>query len=90
MSRFFRHIDGGYYRYVSLARHADDQSDVVVYEHLWPFNPGVWVRAAAEFHSRFTEISAEQVDQALKGNREAAQEAVNQAKRERRIREGKA
>ncbi|MFC4159274.1 DUF1653 domain-containing protein [Chitinimonas lacunae] len=87
-ARYFRHTDGGLYRFIADARHSEDQSAVVVYEHLWPFTPGVWVRPAQEFHDRFTPISEAEVLAAQQGDRLAAQEAVNQAKAARRAARG--
>ena len=83
-TRYFQHLDGGLYRLIAEAQHSDDLSKVVVYAHLWPFEPGVWVRPAAEFWQRFTPINADDVQQALQSNREAAQAAVTHAKQARR------
>lgn len=87
-ARYFRHTDGGLYRFVADARHSEDQSAVVVYEHLWPFTPGVWVRPAQEFQERFAPIEEAFVQAAMQGDRTAAQEAVNSAKAARRAARG--
>lgn len=81
---YYRHIDGGLYRSVCLARHADDGRTVVVYEHLWPFEPGIWVRDQEEFERRFTETSEAACISAMQQDREAAQRAVQTAKALRR------
>ncbi|WP_137939369.1 DUF1653 domain-containing protein [Chitinivorax sp. B] len=81
---FYRHIDGGLYRFITHARHADDAGEVIVYEHLWPFEPGIWVRKADEFMSRFTPIQEADVNIAMQGDRQQAQQAVNIAKTARR------
>ncbi|GLR13634.1 DUF1653 domain-containing protein [Chitinimonas viridis] len=80
----YRHTDGGLYRFVAHARSADTTGDVVVYEHLWPFEQGLWVRDRQEFESRFTPISATEVTTAMQGDRAAAQAAVDEAKAKRR------
>lgn len=81
---FYRHLDGGLYRFIADAHHSDDASEVVVYEHLWPFAPSIWVRPRHEFHTRFTPVSQAEVDAAMQGDQQAAQQAVNAAKAARR------
>lgn len=80
----YRHMDGGLYRFVAHAMSADTDREVVVYEHLWPFEPGLWVRDRQEFEARFSPVSSEVVEAAQRGDREAAQAMVNAAKAARR------
>jgi len=82
--QYFRHVDGGFYRLVGYARSADTEGDVVVYEHLWPFERGWWVRNRAEFESRFTSIEKAIVDAAMNTDRARAQASVAAAKAARR------
>ncbi|MGQ5523578.1 DUF1653 domain-containing protein [Chitinimonas sp. PSY-7] len=82
--RFYRHLDGGLYRFVADAMSADTNGPVVIYEHLWPFNPGLWVRNRDEFHARFKAIDESEVVIAQQGDQMAAQAAVNAAKAARR------
>jgi hypothetical protein len=82
--QYFRHRDGGLYRFVAVARSADTTAEVVVYEHLWPFERGLWVRDRIEFESRFQPIAAAQVEAVLKQDQPAAQLQVNAAKAARR------
>ncbi|MBB5016932.1 hypothetical protein HNQ59_000194 [Chitinivorax tropicus] len=86
-SSYFQHIDGGLYRFITEARHADNAQPVIVYEHLWPFEPGIWVRNAVEFQQRFTPIDAAIVQAQMQGNRQAAQQTVTAAKAARRARQ---
>ncbi|WP_063805090.1 DUF1653 domain-containing protein [Burkholderia ubonensis] len=80
-----RHQDGGIYRYHSTARHTDDKAELVVYEHVWPFEAGqLWARPAHEWPSRFTPIMSADLREAQKQDRRAAQSAVTNAKAERR------
>lgn len=83
-TNYYRHVDGGIYRLLHCARHADDTSEVIVYEHLWPFEPGVWVRNAEEFRMRFFSISAEECRQIMSEERAAYQALVLAAKAHRR------
>jgi hypothetical protein len=85
-----RHQDGGIYRYHSSARHTDDQSELVVYEHVWPFATGqVWTRPAHEWPSRFTPISNDDLREAQQQPRAAAQAAITKAKATRRAEEAR-
>lgn len=83
--QLFQHTDGGYYRYLDQARHADDQAVHVRYEHLWPFETGMpWVRRIHEWEARFKPVSEEQLREAMKQDRAEAQKAVAEAKASRR------
>lgn len=83
--QLFVHQDGGYYRYLGMVRHADDQELHVLYEHLWPFDASLpWVRRASEWDGRFVRTTPEQLQEAMKQDRTAAQEAVTSAKAARR------
>ena len=84
--QYFRHLDGGLYRFVAHARSADTTADVVVYEHLWPFEQSLWVRDRKEFEERFTSIDEATLHQALNRNRTEAQAEVTSAKASRRAR----
>jgi hypothetical protein len=82
--QYFRHLDGGLYRFVAYARSADTETDVVVYEHVWPFTQSLWVRNRAEFEVRFTPTDEVAIKRAMKQERTEAQEQVNAARAARR------
>lgn len=84
---YYRHIDGGYYRLICHAKHSDDLAEQVVYEHLWPFAPGYWVRPLSEFQRRFTPVAESEWLEAQKQPRAAAQEHISRQKAERRATE---
>jgi hypothetical protein len=84
VDQYFRHLDGGLYRFVSYARSADTDNDVVIYEHLWPFDQSLWVRNRIEFEARFSPIDEVTVKRAMKQDRVQAQAQVNAAKAARR------
>ena len=77
-------MDGGLYRFVAHARSADVDGEVVVYEHLWPFDQSLWVRNRPDFESRFTATDEITVKRAMKQDRTQAQAAVTSAKATRR------
>lgn len=82
--QYYRHIDGGLYRFVAYARSADTTLEVVVYEHLWPFERGLWVRDRTEFEVGFAPVEPVIVERAMQRDRTAAQAQVNAAKAARR------
>ncbi len=45
-----RHYKGGLYRVIDVARHSETEEAMIVYEHLWPHDHGLWVRPAALFN----------------------------------------
>jgi len=87
--QLFRHTDGGVYRFLTTARHAEDGTQMMVYHHVWPFEPDTWVRAADEWPTRFTPLSAEELEAIVAGDRTDAQAAVTQAKASRRLAQGR-
>ncbi|HDR9103731.1 TPA: DUF1653 domain-containing protein [Burkholderia vietnamiensis] len=85
-----RHQDGGIYRFHSRARHTDDQTELVIYEHVWPFVAGqMWARPAHEWPSRFAPITSEDLRDAQKQPRVEAQASVTKAKATRRAEEAR-
>jgi hypothetical protein len=45
-----RHYKGGLYRYIGEAKHSETGEAMVVYQHLFPHEIGLWVRPAALFY----------------------------------------
>ena len=45
-----RHYKGGLYRVIGVARHSETEEAMIVYEHLWPHDRGLWVRPAEMFN----------------------------------------
>jgi hypothetical protein len=88
--QFFQHTDGGLYRLKELSTSTVDKSTWVVYEHVWPFEPSTWHRPLAEWESRFTQVSATVIVEAVKGNREAAQEEITRKREARKSAEASA
>lgn len=80
-ARYFLHRYGGLYEFQSLGRSTVDASPVVVYRHVWPYAREVWVRPQAEWDSRFTELSVDDVRRLILGESvESAQQRVAAAK----------
>jgi hypothetical protein len=85
----FRHTDGGIYRFVTMARHTDNQAPLVVYDHVWPFDKGEpWARPAVEWTpARFTPIIEADLVEAMKQDRATAQADITTRKAARRAAE---
>ena len=80
----FIHTDGGYYRFYALAKSTQDQSPQVIYEHVWPFEPGVWSRPLDEWNSRFTKVEDSKDSKFWEANRKGYQELVSQRRAKRK------
>ena len=52
-----RHYKGGLYRAIGPARHSETHETMVVYEHLWPHERGLWVRPAVLFNGTLADGS---------------------------------
>lgn len=89
--RLLRHKDGGYYRILDSGRSTVDQSELIRYEHVWPFHADLpWLRPAKEFtYDRFTPVYQSELDEAMKQDRIEAQLAVTRAKEARKAAEAK-
>ncbi|MFX1765712.1 hypothetical protein PWP93_24585 [Paraburkholderia sp. A1RI-2L] len=76
--QLFRHIDGGIYRFAGLAQHADDNSLLYLYYHVWPFErPAIpWARHSDQWGSHFTPITEQDLAEAMRQDRMQAQQAV--------------
>ena len=81
---FYRHTDGGLYQVVGMARDSRDASDVVLYDHIWPFEAGRWTRPLPEWASRFTPVTADEVAADQRGDRAARQATIRAARAARK------
>lgn len=84
--QLFRHIDGGYYQFEKSVYFADDQDELVIYKHLWPFEVSQWARRYSEFKDKFTPITYEDLYRAKQVNRETLQQEIanNKANRKKK------
>lgn len=82
--QLFRHIDGGYYKFQKSVLFADDQDELVIYRHVWPFQPSDWARRSNEFVERFTPITKDDLIEAKKEKRKDLQERIENQRNMRR------
>jgi hypothetical protein len=45
------------YRVIGVARHSETEEAMIVYEHLWPHDHGLWVRPAELFNGTLADGS---------------------------------
>jgi hypothetical protein len=82
--QLLRHIDGGYYQYEKSVLFADDQDELVIYKHLWPFDESEWARRYTEFKGKFTPITLEDFNKAKKVDRQILQKQIEETRTNRR------
>lgn len=86
-SQFYEHVDGGLYQLATLGKSSEDGSPVAIYEHLHPFERGMWSRPWPEFSRRFLPIGPERAGELLARNQEQARAEVSDRKARRKSRE---
>lgn len=82
--QYFRHIDGGYYMYEKSVLFADDQDELVIYKHLWPFEESSWARRYTEFKQKFMPVSVEDFNKAKQMDRLTLQKLIEHTRNNRR------
>lgn len=82
----FKHIDGGYYRYLMNVYSSQDQSEKIIYQHVWPFEPSNWERPLSEYLAKFSPVSESELMSAMSRDRTAVQLQIANAKAARRNR----
>ena len=85
--QMFQHKDGGIYKFVQVVRYSDRVSeDGVLYEHVWPFEKGMWVRPVGEWaDDRFVPIGPGAATEFIDSmSRSEAQEYVKANKQRRK------
>lgn len=85
--KFYEHVDGGLYRKMFEAKSSEDSSPVVIYEHLHPFEKGVWSRPLTEFARRFAPVDAARAASLMERDPEAARREVSDRKARRKAAE---
>lgn len=83
------HVDGGIYMALNLGKSSVDQSEHVVYEHLFPFKHEVWIRPLLEWTpERFKPVSDDDgLTIIMSSDRAVMQAEIAERKKERRARE---
>ncbi len=78
--QLFRHIDGGFYRFVTVAFPTNGTPRQVVYTHVWPFEAVTFVRPLDGWPYRFIPATDGELHQAQAFNRDVAQAMVHLAR----------
>jgi hypothetical protein len=82
----YQHVDGGLYQVTGLGKSTVDQTDQVVYKHLFPFEAATWIRPLVEWtEQRFRLISSKEYDHITASTtREKMQQRIEQHKAARK------
>jgi hypothetical protein len=83
-NQYFKHIDGGYYMFEKAVLFADDNDELVIYKHMYPFEVSSWARRYSEFKQKFTPISREEFETAQEIDRSVLQQRIAENKKLRR------
>lgn len=90
---YYRHIDGGIYFLITIAKSADtgkEDKEYAVYEHVFPFPQETYVRDKLGFALRFSPIQPDDALKFMSDHSELeARSIIQKAKSIRRLREGK-
>jgi len=82
---FVQHKDGGLYSILAVGKSTVDQSEHIIYVHLYPFERQVWIRPIEEFtEERFTVLTQEQGVAVLNRDREQFQAEITANKKARK------
>lgn len=82
---YYRHRYGGLYIVQGIATSSVDKSKWVVYNHVYPFEYGTWIRPYDEWcDGRFRKIEHEEYSELLMKDRLAFQIEIGKAKAEKR------
>jgi len=80
-NNYYQHKYGGLYRMITKCKHADTKEDMIVYEHMYPFDKQTYVRNQSEFFEKFKPITNDQYEQLLLLNKYEMQQLINNNKR---------
>lgn len=80
----FRHTDGGIYCFDRSAEDFKTGEEMVIYDHLWPFEQSTWARPAQEFLKKFTTMTSSELNVALAGDRAADQARITASRLSRK------
>jgi len=89
---YYKHVDGGIYFLIMIANDAATDNEVAVYEHIWPFFRGSYVRSRTEFENRFTKVEDDEAMTFMAMSFEEtayARDMIQLSKKRRRAREAK-
>lgn len=59
--RIYRHYKGACYRVIEVAKHTEDETELVIYRALQRNSPNIWARPREMFEGLVTLPSGEQV-----------------------------
>lgn len=82
--QLFQHIDGGFYQFEKSVLFADDNDELIVYDHIWPFPVMSSARRAVEFSEKFTPVTEYALNLAKKESAQNFQKLIIANKEKRK------
>jgi len=69
VGKYYQHRYGGIYEMKHTSLSTVDQTEWIVYQHIYPFEQKIWHRPSSEFFDgRFREISLDELDVIIENN----------------------
>jgi hypothetical protein len=79
--KYYQHKYGGVYLYINTVKNkSDHDEDMILYQHVYPFNKETYVRRKTEFDISNKQISNEQLDELLSKPKEEFQKEIKEKK----------
>lgn len=81
VGHYYQHRYGGVYQVLNRATHTETGESLIIYEHVYPFDRGVWARPESMWTpDRFRHVGTEELQQLLRKNQLQFQQEINAAK----------
>lgn len=85
IEQIYQHRHGGLYIVDSVATHVDTKERLVIYTHLYPFEPQTWARPINEWtEERFRPITGSEYSKLTKKDRLEFQIEIGKSRAEKR------
>lgn len=81
-TNIYQHRYGGFYLKIGVALDTQTSQEVVIYKHLWPFEPKLFTRPLDQFNDplRFKKVTFQKFKQASSTDRLVFQKAIEENK----------
>jgi hypothetical protein len=85
MEQFYKHKCGGIYRFLCEAINKDNNSTMIVYEHVYPFDKKIYVRNKDDFYDCNVLLTGEQVSFELSKPQQDFQKEISENKNKKKF-----
>lgn len=84
IDKYYVHRDGGLYFALYKATDTRDQTPLIVYRHVYPFEVAIWVRPESEWNERFKGLTTAQAHEVMSLDRDALKTFITDRKKARK------